>query len=691
MGRKSRGREQQRRDFPVSGGKASLPSEDANAATRFPDFRSPATLAATAVLLLVLATVWAVPRTAGDTFLALSGGRDVFQGKLGKPDNWSFTTSGRVWLNQNWGFDAIAYAADKMAGEGGLLALKAAFLLAIAGSMAAASRTRGARWPEALLLVAAVLAGARWHFELRANLVSYLMASVLILIIYWSVVRPHLIWIAVPVMAAWANLHGSFMLGFGLLGLWVAANGLPCLLRSGLSQAIRRVWLTGTVLALSIALAIILSPFGTTNLTEPFTIARAAEWRTISEWQPVVLTSTRGPSTVWELLLLLILIFAAAGWRWLTQRGAHERREAGQPEPVELLLFDGGLFSVMTALAFSANRFVPLALIVLAPVAATLVGPLLRLRQSWIPTVLSALALATLMLPFVMLVKARYGPANPRYTNETWFQRMVGADRMPYGAADFLNDNAVGGRVFNEWRWEGFLHWRCPQLQVFLGGRAQQIYSIDALHAYHEVLSSQRPADLLARRDVHLVVVPAESEYLALAGKLAFGNGAHWAVVFYDNHAVVLSDLSAPPTRALAEGVTTGRAHFRTKSLTELSRALCRVSSAFGTAGPRTVADLASANQAFPTSGGPWFLLFASEVRQIPPQLLVRSLEAEDELLREESERTAGRLARLQARVSISEILAHLYQLAGRMPQAREWANTRDDLRSQLQSLLADS
>jgi hypothetical protein len=649
-----------------------------------------ATAAAAGVLLLVLATVWATPRASGDTFMALAGGRDVFEGKLGKPDEWSFTTSGKVWPHQNWGFDALAYGAFRFAGEPGLLALKALLILAIAAAIVAAARARGAPWPATLLVTAAVLAGARWRFDLRANLATLLLGPLVVLIIYRSRVRASLIWIAVPLIAVWANVHGGFMLGFALLGLWLAATALSALRAGGPQNALQRSWAPAGALAASLVLAAGASPFGIENLTHPFTIANSPEWRTITEWQPTSLTAMKGAVTVWELLLLLALILAVAAWRLYASRHARKARAATATIPTSLTLFDASLVLLMTAMAFSANRFVPLALMVLAPLAAELGDDLLRSDRRWVPTALCALALAIPLVPFAAWAEARYAKDNPRFTDESVFQRMVGADRMPYGAANFLDDNGLVGRAFNEWRWEGFLHLRCPQLKLFLGGRAQQIYSIDALHAYREVTSSPQPADVLARWGVHIVVVPAESEYIKLVNKLVFAAGAHWATVFYDDRALVLSDLSARATRALAEDVAASRPRFRRNDVAALSRALCRVSPALGVGGPQAVEELLAANQTLPTAGGPWFVLFAAAAGEIQPQLLARLLENEDRLLAAESGST-GRLARLQARVSIAQILENLYRAAGRTPQASKWGATFVELLTQVQTLLADS
>ncbi|MBZ5588368.1 MAG: hypothetical protein LAO05_07385 [Acidobacteriia bacterium] len=691
MGRKSRNRLQRRQTPPVPPDEPAPVSDQTTGPQPGSRIAGLATALTAAVLLLVLVTVWATPRVSGDTFMSLAGGRDVLDGKLGKPDEWSFTTSGRVWPHQNWGFDALAYVSTRVAGERGLLVLKALLLLATASVMVAASRARGAEWPATLLVMAAALAGVRWHLELRANLATYLMAVLLVLIIYRSCSRPRLIWVAVPLMAAWANLHGGFMLGFAMLGLWTATCVLAAIRTEGLARATYGAWPPAVALAASVALAAILSPFGTTNLTHPLTIARDAEWRTIAEWQPVSLTATRGPATTWELLLLLALVAVAAGWRWLTERHGREGRIADRGAATRRTLFDAGLVIGLAAMAFSANRFVPLALIVLAPLAAFQVELLLRWRQSWILPAIGAVALTIPVAPFAGWVAARYGRNNPRFTEETFFQRMVGADRMPYGATEFLRDNEVAGRVFNDWRWEGFLRWRCPALQVFLGGRAQQIYTTEALHSYEKVPASPNPAGELSSWDTHLAVVPAEGEYLEFADRLVFTEAAHWAPVFYDGRSLVLAELRAPETRALVAKVADGTAPFRGEAVAALSRALCRVSPALGADGPQAVADLVAANRAFPTSGGPWFLAFTARERHLPSQWLARTLERDEALLAAASGGSEGRLARLQARVAVSQILANLNRASGHEPQAKQWTGAMQRLASELESLLEAS
>ncbi len=683
MGRKARSKAERREPT------ASRPADRAVAGVE-PSRRDPIVrrVIAGAALLLVLALIWAAPRPAVDTFMGLAGGRDVFEGKLGKPDDWSFTTAGRVWLNQNWGFDALMYAAFKAGGEGGLLALKALTLLAIAGAAVAAAHRRGAGWTSALLVVAAAMAGARWYFELRANLATFLMACLLLLVVYESARRPRLIWLAVPLIAVWSDLHGGYTLGLMLLALWIAAGGVGAFLRGGVRAALRLAWAPVAAAAASVVAVAVLSPLGLANLTHPFTVLASPEWRKVREWLPSSFSTLRDPSMLWALTALVGVVALVAIWRIVRARGKGRVGE-GSGTPLALVLFDAGLVVLMTSMAISARRFIPIALIALAPIAATQVGSVFGAVRSPIPAAAAALGLAAVLVPFAGRIAARYSGDNPRYTSESLFQRMTSADTTPAAAAEFLADNGVDGRAFAEWSWEGMLRWRHPGLKLFIGGRAQQVYSVETLHGYDAIQASLRPDDVLAQREIHLVVVPFEDRWVELVEKLALARAAQWTAVYYDGRAVVLADVRAPETRALVGAVAGGTARFRDGRIASLSGALCRISPSMGGLDSQKVADVLAANRSFPTIGAPWALALVARGQRLRPEPLIRALEAEDAYLAGRSATPALSLASLKSRTNVDQVIAALYQSAGQGAQAGRWGAVSGELRSEVEAVLS--
>src|SRR4029077_8027135 len=103
--------------------------------------------------------------------------------------------------------------------------------------------------------------------------------------------RPRLLWLAVPLIVLWANIHGSFVLGIGLLGLvWLAALREPG--RRGSPEAWRHLAL---VVAIASAVAVTLNPAGLELWRYAAGIATSSTITSrITEWQPPDLRSGQG-------------------------------------------------------------------------------------------------------------------------------------------------------------------------------------------------------------------------------------------------------------------------------------------------------------------------------------------------------------------------------------------------------------
>jgi hypothetical protein len=644
-----------------------------------------------AALLLAIVTIWAKPRIAGDTFVALAGGRDVVEGKLGKSDDWSFTSQGRVWLNQNWGVDTVIYAAYRLGEESGLLILKAFFVVAIAAAAIVAARVRGASWMAGALVTAAILAGASAQFQLRANLATFLCAPVLLLILYRATAYPWTLWLACPLVAVWANLHGGFALSFPLIALWAVSRAAVALRGENMPAAARSLIAPGAVLTVCLVLAATLSPFGLENLTHPLTIARESEWRSVLEWRPISLASAESLREAWPLLAQATFIVLTALGRLLTTRAGRSLAAGPARGLAAPAAFDGALFCLLVAMAVSANRFLPLAAIALIPLTAVQADPLLRSERSRLPAVVAPLLLLIPLVGLASRVAARYSPRNPRFTTETFFQRMTDSDRMPVGAVEFLADNNVTGRVFNDWRWEGFLRWWRPQLQLFLGGRAQQIYGVEALQSYRQIKASRQPAEALANWKTGLVVVPFEDETAGFLTRLVFAPGAQWRVSYNDGRTLVLADPGNREARSLVEAVSSGTARFRSRSVAALSRASCAASIPSAAAPGEALQSLAAAARDHPALASYW-LLYLSAARQnaFPPWLL-RFLEEERGRLAAQDLTRPGGFAVLEGRRAIAMVLGRINLAAGRIGEAYRAAEEAQLLQDELHDVLGRS
>lgn len=642
-------------------------------------------LAATVALALTCClVVAAVPVPTGDLFVALAGGRDALAGRLGQPDDWSFATAGRVWMNQNWGSGVLFFLTHALAGEGGLVALKVTLTGALLAAMAALGRATGAAWPAAILAATVGLWAARLFPELRPNLLTLLFTPLFVLLLRSSPRRPWLLAGSVGLVTVWANTHGGFMLALLLLGLWAAARLLAAIHARGLHAAPRAVWPAAAACLAGVALAGLATPFSWTNLTFSLRLADPA-WRTVVEWAPLRLVPHEVFGSPWEFIAVAVIALVATASRLVQALSRNAKEDEAR---VSVGWFDVGAAVAVSAMAVSAWRLVGVALVVLAPLAAPMLDRLLHPSRRSLPTLVTVAVLAVAGAPFASRVWRHFQPDNPRYRQESIFGRLVELDTFPRGAAEFLRANRVQGRAFNDWRWEGYLRWVAPQLRLFAGGRAQQVYDWATVARGQALPNHPTPAAELAALGADVVVVPMHLIYDPMVERLVFRAEARWLVVYYDGRDAVLVNAGAPAQRAVVEGAIAGRLSYPTPEIAVTSRALALAGPASGVASEARFAALSGAAQTSPTIGVYWALLALQQRGELDPLRLLTVLESEQARLALLPHRRAGGVELLKAKWAVAWHLSQLLEAVGRREEAARQAATAAQLRAELWLLL---
>jgi len=129
----------------------------------------------------------------------------------------AWTTAGQHWLDQNWGAQLALYGIWRLGGFPLLTVANALCTVAAWGLVAAACRRRTA---NLRLIAGAVLAGyvaAAAAFSARPQMFSMLLFAAELYLLETARTRPRVA-LAIPLlMLLWANLHGAFVVGVGLL------------------------------------------------------------------------------------------------------------------------------------------------------------------------------------------------------------------------------------------------------------------------------------------------------------------------------------------------------------------------------------------------------------------------------------------------------------------------------------------
>ena len=251
-------------------------------------------------------------------------------GAIPSRDMFTFTAAGAPWLDQQWGAQVILAAVYRLGGWTGLVLLRAALVGVLFAVVLATCRRAGLTQRTAAWLTLAVFIVTAVALALRPQLFGMLLFAFVVYLVVDGRAHPNRLWLVLPIVAAWANLHGSFFLGPLIVGL------------AWLSDAHDRVPGAHRTLAVALlaALAACLNPFG------PQVWAYAAGLTTnagvtarITEWQPTSVQSVPGilffasaiavaaivararrrlpwPALLWLAVFFAIGVYAARGVAW---------------------------------------------------------------------------------------------------------------------------------------------------------------------------------------------------------------------------------------------------------------------------------------------------------------------------------------------------------------------------------------
>jgi hypothetical protein len=232
-----------------------------------------------------------------DTYSHIAVGRWIIaHGAVPTTDPFSFSMQGAPWIAFEWLSEVIYAATFALAGWPGVVALAAAAAALAVGLLTRFLLREMSPTPALLIVVAAIVLLAP-HMLARPHMLTLpvMMAWAAALVHGMDRRAPPPYW-ALPLLVLWANLHGSVVLGLGLIGP-AALEALLNEKRSEWPRVILR-WLPFSALAL---VACCLTPYGPEPLLMPLTTLSAGHalgW--IGEWRP----QDFGHFGAFELLLL---------------------------------------------------------------------------------------------------------------------------------------------------------------------------------------------------------------------------------------------------------------------------------------------------------------------------------------------------------------------------------------------------
>jgi len=469
------------------------------------------------ILVVGFFTMAARGVTDPDVWWHLRTGQLIIQAhKVFHSDPYSFTRLGQPWVDHEWLSQVFMFGLYRLAGWGGLIAGFSA-ITAVA-LLLVFLRCPGRPYVAGLITVwGAVASIPSWG--VRPQMLTFLLASVLLLVLQRSYGHPNVLWWTPPLMLLWVNLHAGYALGIALLVLFFLGDVLDATFgfKSWLQITLR---LRTLALVIAVCLAVVsLNPYGVRMYWYPLETLRSPAMHSyINEWFSPDFHQHRYLATLFMMLATLTL--PALSPRRL------------RPQEILLLL-------VTTYAALRSVRHIPIYVLVAVPIVSALLqawlearGMALRLEAGPRPlTRTKVLVNALLLAGFLAFAAARFNYVAGR-------QRQTEKKEYPAEAVFFLSARRPPGPLLNHYNWGGYFIWTLyPEYKVYIDGRADlygDSFLDDFASTYYVKGGSWR--DSLVKWGIRTVVLPPDAPLVT-----ALQTMPGWKTIYADAQAVILT------------------------------------------------------------------------------------------------------------------------------------------------------
>jgi len=429
----------------------------------------------------------------GDPFWHIRAGATMLeQGRILTHDVFSHTAAGKEWIAHEWLSEVIMAFIHQVAGLPGVV-IFFFFLVSLTFWFLFRTISRlGGDW-LAFFILSLTLAISTSHLLARPHLFSWFFGVLTLAILirggWFLLLLP-------PLTALWTNLHGGFLLGLTLQGIYLLGPLLDHVEASGMTN-LRSFYLANRLRILVFLLSILavgLNPFGYRLLFFPFQVTETIFSTPIGEWLSPDLQGL-WHFRLYLLFIIILLFFTARHLSWTSRC----------------------LLLVFLNAALTHARHFSIAALFLTPFFLEALGPWTerirkRIRRRF-PARGTELALSPISGPLAMTLICSLLLFLGWTKNPWWGELADELVPMPesYSQAgiDFIGGKKFSGHLFNDYTWGGYLLYglNSPP-SVFIDGRAD-MYGKEIFEDYLKITRLEvDPIEKFAEYGVTWVVYP---------------------------------------------------------------------------------------------------------------------------------------------------------------------------------------
>ena len=498
-------------------------------------------------IILVATTTGGIlaPRLLGDASIGwhIRNGELMLRShSITRMDPFSVTMNGQTWYAWEWLYDVAIAGIHHWLGLNGVVFFTAVIIAATFALTLRLSLRRGADLPLAAILLALSMGASMIHLFARPHVLSWLFTVMWFQFLDSSESGDgsggnHRLWPLPVLMLLWANLHGGFVLGFVLLGIYLASSAIRffhCRQPEMRRHISRRLQELGVVTAGSLAASLV-NPYGYRLHVHVFRYL-SSRWL-MNHIDEFLSPDFHGVAQQCFVLILLITIVGLAVGR--------------KPPLAQVLVL---LFAIYSGLYSSRN--VPVSSLLLTLVVVPLLTQAVAAggrANSGLSSSLQALFsrwnafglrrggmelnLRGHAWPLVAAIAGLLACSQGgRLGSHQWMDAHFDAKRFPVEASEVIAQRGIREPIFAPDFWGGYLIYRLyPQTRVFVDDR-HDFYGEEFLKNYLKAIRLAPDWDsFLNDKRVNWALLPAGS---SLANMLELTS--QWRVVYRDGTGVLL-------------------------------------------------------------------------------------------------------------------------------------------------------
>lgn len=288
-------------------------------------------------------------------------------------------------------------------------------------------------------------------------------------------------WLVPGMFALWANMHGSFVVGLGLLACFVVGRAGDLLRRTGRPVAlVRDIQLRRLFLLTELsAAATLINPYGLGLYASVLTFGSHPNLATIIEWQPLAISMAQGRAAAIVVLLLFITYRISP-------------RRVAFAEFLTLAIFGAAALFTSRMIIWWA----PIAAVLFAIHASAAWRQWKKAAPEYEPrepaSMWTICSIGLVLIP--LLLSHIGGVAMAAAAGKNAAERadkVVVSGMTPIGATQFLHEHPPTGLVFNTYEFGDYLLWAGPKdLQVFVNSHAH-LASPDVWDSYMSIIQQR--------------------------------------------------------------------------------------------------------------------------------------------------------------------------------------------------------